>query len=674
MTAIPLDQALQQAIAHHRAGRLPDAEKLYRTILQAQPHHPDANHNLGVLAVNVNQPTAALPFFQAALEANPAPAQYWLSHLDALIRAGQPDAARQALALARQNGVPEENLRPFEERLCAKPSRAEQEALVELFNQGRYPEMETRARELIQRFPVHPFGWETLAPALKNQKKYAEANAAYREALQRDPDSTMTLSNFADCLNCSEQHEEAIIQAKRALEIDRQHVGALVNLGNAYNMLGQHDAALQCYQQALTLDPKQVKALNSIGTMANMREDWKTALPYFEQALVINPDFVDAMNNKANALIALGKLDEARSTLDTALTIAPENPESLYVLASLQKAIPESPAFEILERAASTTGNVERRNIHFTLGKMYDEVGQYPQAFAHYLSGNILRRAIAEAYDQTDDEAWFRIVRRWFTPETFTRLKDAGLQSSRPIFIIGFPRSGTTLTEQILASHTQVFGAGELNYFRETVTQLGEYEGDTVAINVARPLQAEDIHRIAQGYLDFLDGLDNEAAHVVDKMPHNFERLGLIALCFPKATILHVERDTVDTCLSCFFQNFSGSRHGYSDDLTDLGRHYLYYRAMMDYWRAVLPVKIHTVRYEALVSEPEAQIPALLDACGLEMDENCLTPHRTERSVRTCSKVQVREPIHRASVQKWRRYKQELQSLLTVLREGGIDV
>ncbi|MDX9706043.1 MAG: sulfotransferase, partial [Azospira sp.] len=193
-------------------------------------------------------------------------------------------------------------------------------------------------------------------------------------------------------------------------------------------------------------------------------------------------------------------------------------------------------------------------------------------------------------------------------------------------------------------------------------------------VDGTRPLVAADIQNIAQNYLDFLDRLDATAAHVVDKMPLNFEQLGLIALCFPQATILHVERDPVDTCLSCFFQNFSADRHGYSDDLADLGRHYLYYRAMMDYWREVLPVPIQSVRYEQLVGQPESEIPALLAACGLEMEAACLSPHRTERSVRTASKTQVREPIHRASVQKWRRYEQELLPLLAVLREGGVAV
>lgn len=161
---------------------------------------------------------------------------------------------------------------------------------------------------------------------------------------------------------------------------------------------------------------------------------------------------------------------------------------------------------------------------------------------------------------------------------------------------------------------------------------------------------------------------------MVDKAPHNFEWLGLLTMCFPEATILHVGRAPADTCLSCFFQSFSTSRHGYSNDLVDLGRHYLYYRAMMAYWCSVLPGRIHSVCYENLVSQPETEIPALQAACGLEMEETCLSPHRTERSVLTASKTQVREPIHKASVQKWRRYEEKLQPLLDVLREGGVAV
>lgn len=855
-TQLTLDQALQQAVAHHRAGQLQDAERLYRAILQAQPQHPDANHNLGVLAVGVGQPAAALPFFKTALEAQAQQGQYWLSYADALLRTGQTDNARHIIDEARRRGLPAEALAPLAAQLPPVstpaptplittatadnlephvPAIAHREA-------GRYPEaaawlenyltshpgdaaalallahvllldkQETRANDVLaqaqaiapelpvvrrnqarlalkknqpaialqaataalQADPHNPESWLVQAAALgANQRDpdalplieralqarpdYAEAWAnralirlrakdkagaladieralsfkphlaqfwqlaaslryeaknlpgaieALEKSLAIEPDDVSRMVNLGEFLRRAERIDEALALLKKAVSLAPENYGAWVNYGTALQASGQIDAAKSAYEKALAINPKSAEIASNLGAIAKDREDWETALRCFEQALIIQPDHAEIMGNKAaalngleraeeaveaahraieldgkavapyvvltSALITLGQLTEAKNALDIALNINTESPEALCCLADLQKSTPDSPSFAVLERFVTTATPSKRKAIHFALGKMYDETERHSQAFAHYQAGNALRRAKSGAYDPGRDQAWLSIMRQMFPAEVFDDLAGCGTSSRRPIFVVGMPRSGTTLTEQILASHAQVFGAGELNYFLEAIAQTGRKENGITLIDGSRPLQTEGIQRIAQGYLDFLDGIDTQAAHVVDKMPHNFERLGLMALCFPEATFLHVERDPVDTCLSCYFQNFSTDRHGYSDDLVDLGRHYLYYRAMMDYWRGVLPVHIHSVRYEALVSEPDVQIPALLAACGLAMDENCLQPHRTERSVRTASKMQVREPIHRASVQKWRRYEQELQPLITVLREGGI--
>jgi predicted O-linked N-acetylglucosamine transferase (SPINDLY family) len=325
MTEVTLDQALQQAVAHHRAGQLPEAEKLYRAILQAQPGHPDANHNLGVLAVNVNQSTAALPFFKAALEANPAHAQYWLSYIDALIRAGQPDAARQVIALARQRGLSEEKLRPLEEQFSAKPDRAEQERLVDLYNQQRFPEMEILARELIRRFPAHPFGWETLPSALKKQKRYAEANVAYRQALQLAPHSAMTLSNFADCLNKEGLYQEALQYAVRATELNPGFGGAWVNRANALLFLEKHTEAAECSRWALQCAPELPEAHNNLGTaLHEMQGADAEAEAHFRRALEIRPEYPKALENLATLLAGQGLVGEAENHFRKALCLQPD--------------------------------------------------------------------------------------------------------------------------------------------------------------------------------------------------------------------------------------------------------------------------------------------------------------------------------------------------------------
>lgn len=656
-TTLSLDQALRQAVDHHRAGRLHDAEKLYRAILQAQPRHPDANHNLGVLAVGVGQTAAALPFFKTALEANPRQAQYWLSLIDGLIRSGQTDAARQLIGTARQHGVEEENLCAIEKQLQPAPDRAEQERLVELYQQKRFPEMEACARDMIRRFTAHPFGWELLAPALKNQRKYLEANDTYREALRLAPESAMSLSNFAACLNEQGSYEEAARHAMRAIELDAGNAGAWVNRGNALMGMEESDEAAQCFREALQRDPDLPEAHNGLGAALKEQGEIDEAKKWLHQS--VRQGCTSAYVALAGLDIDEGNFTAAKGFIDKALQVDPDSAGAWALIPSLRKMT--STDTDWLERAermlAAEKYATTRVSLLFAMGKFCDDTRDHAAAFAYYRQANELKKQINRAYDRQNQTRRVDFLIDSHTSKVISQIRPGASDSQRPLFIVGMPRSGTSLLEQILASHPQTFGAGELHFWTDMMKRYKK-ESHTAQYDEAM------LRETAAACLANLDRHSQAARRVVDKMPGNFHSIGFIHACFPNARILHAIRNPVDTCLSIYFQNFKQA-HDYANDLDDLVHYYGEYRRLMAHWQAMLPAGVLLeVPYEAVVEDQEGWSRRVIDFIGLEWDERCLDFHQTQRRVGTSSNWQVRQPIYKTSRERWRNYAEWIGPLL----------
>ncbi|CAK0756881.1 putative Tetratricopeptide (TPR) repeat protein [Gammaproteobacteria bacterium] len=623
MSTFTHEQVLQQAIGHHQAGHLPEAEHLYRAILQIQPYHPDANHNLGVLAVQVGQPAAALPFLKTALEVNPVKEQYWLSYVETLLKAGQIEAARSVLAQGQARGLRGPSVDDLARRLMTAVTSpfdtalllplSEQQALIALLELGCFAEVEASARHLVQRYPQDVFGWKILGTALAKSK--------------------------------------------------------------------QSEAALQVLQKALGMNPHDPDIHNSIGIVFVNLLQLERAMSCYRQALALNPDYTEAHNNLASMFINFGQLDEARLHIDHALRVSPGHIEAQCLLTDLQKADRDDPAFVLLAQALSPEiglGSMRRQIVNFALGKMYADIGEYDKAFEYYAIGNGLRTANqSKPYDHEVVRSRLAFVRGMFTREYFAERTDWGTTSNLPIFIIGMPRSGTSLVEQILASHTQVHGAGELQDLSQLLTRVLANKTHLESDNNLNEFNKNDAITLAEAYLQRLRTLAPGAHYVTDKLPHNFERLWLIALIFPRATVLHSVRNPVDTCLSCYFQDFIQG-HAWKNDLRTLAQHYNFYQELMAHWQAVLPITIHSIVYEDLVSDPDTQIPHLLNICGLDFEPTCLEFHHTQRPIKTASATQVTQKMYTSSVEKWRCYERHLGPLLetlnlTILRDWGID-
>jgi hypothetical protein len=332
---------------------------------------------------------------------------------------------------------------------------------------------------------------------------------------------------------------------------------------------------------------------------------------------------------------------------------------------------PGEPLLAAMERLAASDdlSPADHMQLHFALGKALSDLRQHDAAFEHLRRGNAMKRATT-GYDEAAALGLFDRIEATFTPERIARMAGGGQPSAVPILVLGMPRSGTTLVEQILASHPQVHGAGELDAFDAVVRSVHGPGGERAPYPEFVPaLDATAIGMIGAHYLTRLEALAPDAPHVTDKMPSNFYFVGLVHLALPRARIIHVMRDPVDTCLSCFSKLFSAPQdHTY--DLAELGRYYARYARLMAHWRKVLPPgRMLEVRYEDVVADLEGEARRITAHCGLAFDPRCLAFHRTERPVRTASATQVRQPLYRGAVGRWRPYARHLGPLLAEL--GG---
>ncbi|CAK0756894.1 protein O-GlcNAc transferase [Gammaproteobacteria bacterium] len=688
MTELILEQALQQAIDHHRAGRLPNAEHLYRAILKIQPNHSETNHNLGVLAVQIGQPAAALPFLKTALEANPEQGQYWLSYVETLLKVGQVDMARSVLTQSQALGLRGPPFDHLVRRVQCDQNEVALPILQKattlnpqdpdihnamgkiLYDLGRLEEALAHYERVVTIKPDDANAHYNLAVVIQGLGRLEEAPKYYAQALALKPDYAEAHNNLGNALRDLGRLEEALDHYERAVASKPDYAEAHNNLGNALRDLGRLEEAPEPYRRALRIKPDLAEVHNNLGNVLRDLGRSDEAMGYYQQALALKPDFAETHSNLAGVLIEFGQLDEARLHINQALKIMPNHLRARCLHTLLHKTIRDDPGFEILSRALLPDARVNPTHhllIYFALGKMYEDIGEYDLAFKHYAAGNCFCTAShLKPYHAETDQRRLAFKRAVFTQKYFNERTQWGNASKLPIFIVGMPRSGTSLIEQILASHSQVHGAGELSDLSEFQTRILANKAQVTMEDFNTIFNEFDCRAIAETYLQHLRTLAPGAGYVTDKMPHNFEHLWLVALLFPRATVLHSVRDPIDTCLSCYFQDFKGD-HAWSSDLRTLAQHYNYYHELMAHWQMVLPIRIHPIVYEDLVQDPEIQIPRLLNLCGLDFEPACLEFHRTQRSVKTASATQVKQKLYTSSIEKWRRYERHLGPLLETL-------
>ena len=687
--SLALDQALALADQQLQTGSLPVAETICREILRTRPNCAAALHLLGLTAYQARDLPHAIAFLRQAIAADGTVAHYHCNLGEMYRLAGERDAAlgagRQALALDPnlpqalnnvgivhyERGEFEDAAAHYRRAIAAVANYAEAHSNLgnALRAQKKYDQALDAYRQALQARPNYTDALNNMGTALRDMGRDADAEATYRQALATKPDDPSVLNNLALALKGTERFDEAGALLDRSLEIDPNNAKTLTYL--TLLRLDQHRSAHAeaAALRALALAADDPDANNAMGLVRYQQHNLAEALVFFRRAIALKPDFADAHNNIGNLLKEDGKLAEARAAYEQAIVLNP-NEVSYYVnFVDAKKFAAGDGHLASMEdiarnRALSDTA---RYQLGFSLAKVYDDLGRFDEAFACMDEANGIKRKRI-SYDEIQMLGLFDRFRTTFDRALIEAKSGRGFQSPLPVFIIGMPRSGTTLIEQILASHPAVHGAGELQDFDRLAREMRGSNGDVLHHpEDARTLTPNQLRALGEAYVSELKCYAPAAQRVTDKMPANFLYAGLIHLALPGARIIHVLRDPRDTCLSCYSKLFTAEQN-FTYDLGELGRYYRKYAELMAHWRDMLPPnRILEVRYEDFIADLDASARRIVEHCGLDWHSNCLAFYDTRRPVRTASASQVRSPIYRSSEGRWRNYENHLGPLLAAL-------
>jgi len=483
------------------------------------------------------------------------------------------------------------------------------------------------------------------------QRAYAKAIASYERLLELDSRDAQALNNLGAAFSKLGRYPEAEQHFRRAIGLKPKYADAHGNLGNVLRCRGHLAGAENSLRRAVKLKPNHVDARSNLGLALLTLGRTIHAKAEFEKVLRIAPRHAEALIGMAHVARAEGRFAEAEALLKRVLETEPNMPVAWAALVGLRKMTPDGPWLQRAQDiAASGIAPLDEAGLRFAIGKYHDDVADYEPAFRSYQRGNeLLKTIIAEKYQRNAHTRLVDDLMRLYTRETISGTESGGSASVKPIFVVGMMRSGTTLVAQILASHRAVKAAGELPFWNDAMRQ------HATAIRQGPP--AEPLRKkLSKEYLRVLNGHSADAARIVDKAPVNSDYLGVIHSVLPNARIIYLRRDPIDTCLSCYFQQFSPTLN-FTMDLSDLAHYYREHHRLITHWCSVLPPEtILDVSYEGLIADQEGWTRRILAFLDLEWDERCLDFHTTQRTVSTASYWQVRQRIYRDSVGRWRNY------------------
>lgn len=479
-------------------------------------------------------------------------------------------------------------------------------------------------------------------------------------ALERLAPATLNMLGIAwHRLGCLPEAKQAF---ERALQLRAGAVDVRYNLGLVLRDLGQAREAGDCFAKVLDARPDNPQALLQFGIALREAHRLQAALEVFQRVATAAPGSAEVQRYLALTYVDLGQIDAAIRCWEKALELEPNCSLSHLRLSHLRKRGHDIAALEAAH--ARATQPADRIHIAFALGKALEDAGEYDRAFGYLLEGNQLKRRQFR-YSLDEWRAFFDELKDIFDADFLQQQAEAGVQDDTPIFIVGMPRSGSSLVEQILASHSAVFGAGELKLLPQLCADGARRRGRPFP-GYFREMSESDWAGLGREYLDALRQRSPDTPRITDKLPENFRFIGAIHCALPRARIVHCRRDPLDNCWS-MFKNLFAEGHPYCYDLEELGRFYRYYQDLMQHWHAVLPGSIYDVDYEKLVADPEREIAALLAWCQLPFEQRCVDFHRNERAVATMSAAQVKQPIHRDSVASWTHFRGHLEPLVRQL-------
>jgi tetratricopeptide (TPR) repeat protein len=594
---------LKDAIVAYADGRGDDAERLSRQILARQPDHVAALQMMGALAGQTGRLPLALRIVQKVVSLQPNLVSAHIQLANLLRQDGKFAGATEELDIA----------------LRLQPDNADAH---------------------------NDLGLVHLA-----QSQFQRAADCFVEALRLDPESALAHYNLALALEALGSPGEAIERFQEATRLRPSLVEAHYRLGLLLDRQGHRKRAIECLRAASALRPGTAFALLCEARILGLTNDETNSEELVRRAISLEPRNGDAHAMLGTILMQQGRFDEAAASFDLANALDTQDVVGLASLVQVKRlSETDRPLIEQLEHALQNpgiTGN-EAVLFHFALGKAYDDLGEYGRAIEHFDRANSLKKRMNRHYDRNAHAGLVdRLIRR-FTPEFFSRNKDMVHDWDVPVLIVGMPRSGTTLAEQILSSHPDVAAAGELTFWPDHAPDFGVDSNGRIDPVWMRETQA--------AYRDRLGQISTTARRITDKLPQNFQNVGLLHAAFPRARVVHCRRDPTDTCLSIYFANFA-RRMDFSFDREWIVDYYQQYSRLMEHWRNVLPSScLLEIDYEELVAAPEPVIRRMIDFCGLEWNEACLRPEQNRRVIKTASLWQARQPIYGTSVSRWRRY------------------
>ena len=616
---------------------------------------------------------------------------------------------RKARQLLQENKLAE--ARALYEQLCrSAQSDAEPRLNLALINRmmGQYREAEENCRQALALAPNNALAHHIHGSVQFCLGDIDSAIDAYQAALALNPTHAETYYFLGNALQVTGQLGNAAENYRRAIELKPDYLEAMGNLGAVLIALHRFGKAQQVLEEANQQHPGHPQILCNLGDLCMLQDRLEPALDYARAALEINPQFFDAhyllgriyrhqrkydlalqnfskaaeirpqnenvIGSIAELLEIRGEFNQARELLQPLIQGNTGNPLVLKAYSALARHFGNEQQAALLLENAITAGQLDssqRIKLHSELGKQYDRLEDYPRAFEHYSKANRLERELNKHMIEKTARQFVgrESINQWFVHHGhnfWQGLPRSGNTSRRPIFIIGMPRSGTTLAEQILCSHPDVYGAGELPDIDDIARTLGSGKAGADPFQYLEHLGHQELESAAETYLGTLDNLATDAPRVVDKMPTNFWHVAIISLMFPNADIIHMQRDPRDICLSMFFQRF-GSSMTFTTDLGELAEYYLAYATIMDHWKSALDIHILDIRYEELVDKPEQVIREMIDFCGLDWDDRCLSFYASDRDVHTPSYDQVRQPMYSKSVDRWKNYATQLSPLTGAL-------
>ncbi len=709
---------MAKAAALSGRGDAGAAKRLCEQALRRNPDDTDALHILGRIECAAGNAALGISLLRRALERRPGSAPIRSSLAGALGNAGDLEQAlvlyREVLAgdpgnsrahndlgaLLEAAGRTSEALDAYEFALARRPGDAETgyNLANALHRAGRPAEAESHYRRALAAQPNHPLVHNNLGTALSALGRQEEAAACFRRAAALAPEFADANYNLGLASVELGRSEEAIDSFRRAIDAEPGYAPAHYRLGAELQAAGKLEEARESYDRALARMPELAEAHYGIGAIALIEGRPGDAQQHIEKAIEFNSDFAEAHHRLGDALADLGQVDRAVDSYRTAIRIAPTFTEAHVGLGGalqhqgrfeeaercFERALeldPDAgPAYYNLALMNSLSGRFEdvgrvralledpeleperRISLNFTLAKVLEEEGADDEAFAAYQRANELKRRAID-YDPHEHSVYVKRLISVFDGEFFDRCQGYGHAADLPVFIVGMPRSGTSLVEQIVASHPACFGGGELALIPEIAAGLS---GGAEFPESAATLNQGDAARLGEAIVGRLSQLAPGAERVTDKLPTNFHALGLIATILPTARIVHCVRASLDTCASIYFTNFSQPLR-FANDLQELGHYYNDYGRLMDHWRSALPLPVHDVRYERLIDDQEGTSRDLIDFLGLDWDPACLAFHETRRAVQSASFWQVRQPLYASSVGRGHRYRHHLEALTDIL-------